>query len=118
MAPLHASLCLNLMHTFALRRDDLTALCWGLRYLDLLAASGVQAARGISAAVRGEAATAEAGPAGMWGGGGHADALPPPRGGCDGSQGRLAWLAFVLADVSRSYMRPVWIPRWLGHMLG
>ncbi|CAL1154169.1 unnamed protein product [Cladocopium goreaui] len=33
MAPDHASLSLNLMHTYTLRRDDLRALAWGKRFL-------------------------------------------------------------------------------------
>lgn len=33
MASDHGSLCLNLMHTYTLRRDDLRALAWGKRFL-------------------------------------------------------------------------------------
>mmetsp|Transcript_55269 Transcript_55269/g.158921 ORF Transcript_55269/g.158921 Transcript_55269/m.158921 type:complete len:919 (+) Transcript_55269:69-2825(+) len=53
LAPSHASLFLNLMHTFALRRDDLPALAWGLRYFDeLLSCGKVLAARAICEALR------------------------------------------------------------------
>ncbi|CAJ1426098.1 unnamed protein product [Effrenium voratum] len=33
MSPDHGSLCLNLMHTYALRRDELRALAWAKRFL-------------------------------------------------------------------------------------
>ncbi|CAE7258921.1 unnamed protein product, partial [Symbiodinium natans] len=39
LAPDHGSLCLNLMHTFALRRDDIRALAWARKFFGLLARS-------------------------------------------------------------------------------
>lgn len=56
LAPNHGSLCLNLMHTFFLRRDTLPALAHGVRYFRQLGASGRSpAAAAICAAVlRGE----------------------------------------------------------------
>jgi len=38
-APSNASLCLNLMHTYTLRRDDVVALAWALRYFGQLKAT-------------------------------------------------------------------------------
>ncbi|CAE7393446.1 unnamed protein product, partial [Symbiodinium sp. CCMP2456] len=37
LAPDHGSLCLNLMHTFALRRDDIRGLAWARKFFGLLA---------------------------------------------------------------------------------
>lgn len=54
LAPDNGSLCLNLMHTFALRRDDLRAIAWGERFLDRLAGK-VPGARLITKTLRGDA---------------------------------------------------------------
>eukprot|EP00930_Biecheleria_cincta_P062822 TRINITY_DN4826_c0_g3_i1.p1 TRINITY_DN4826_c0_g3~~TRINITY_DN4826_c0_g3_i1.p1 ORF type:complete len:1022 (+),score=206.77 TRINITY_DN4826_c0_g3_i1:68-3133(+) len=54
LAPDNGSLCLNLMHTFALRRDDLRAIAWGERYFDRLAGK-IPGARLISRTLRGDA---------------------------------------------------------------
>eukprot|EP00927_Polykrikos_kofoidii_P047124 TRINITY_DN41209_c0_g1_i1.p1 TRINITY_DN41209_c0_g1~~TRINITY_DN41209_c0_g1_i1.p1 ORF type:complete len:985 (+),score=164.35 TRINITY_DN41209_c0_g1_i1:124-2955(+) len=43
-APLHASLCLNLMHCFSSRRDHFRAIAWGGRYFSRLIVSGGAAA--------------------------------------------------------------------------
>eukprot|EP00931_Biecheleriopsis_adriatica_P068300 TRINITY_DN42275_c0_g1_i1.p1 TRINITY_DN42275_c0_g1~~TRINITY_DN42275_c0_g1_i1.p1 ORF type:complete len:905 (-),score=230.45 TRINITY_DN42275_c0_g1_i1:49-2763(-) len=58
LAPDNGSLCLNLMHTFSLRRDDLRAIAWGERYFDRLA-SKAPAARLIAKALRGETDSSE-----------------------------------------------------------
>ncbi|CAE8610320.1 unnamed protein product, partial [Polarella glacialis] len=54
-SPDNGSLCLNLMHTFALRRDDLPAMAWAERFLDQRSAgSKIPGLRLISKALRGD----------------------------------------------------------------
>jgi len=51
-SPTNGSLCLNLMHTYALRRDDLRALSFGARYFASLGCSAAAGQR-INACVHG-----------------------------------------------------------------
>eukprot|EP00928_Gymnodinium_smaydae_P081102 TRINITY_DN64679_c0_g1_i1.p1 TRINITY_DN64679_c0_g1~~TRINITY_DN64679_c0_g1_i1.p1 ORF type:complete len:892 (+),score=132.16 TRINITY_DN64679_c0_g1_i1:53-2728(+) len=50
-SPLNGSLCLNLMHAYSMRRDNLTAIAWGRRYFQHLGEEGHDSSEAAHAVV-------------------------------------------------------------------